>query len=64
MEGKRRAPQRVLSRACEANRLEEQVWILAYEQIWPLVRQAVKRKPAELEEPPGLARPAAKARRA
>lgn len=41
MEGKRNSEGRRISRCHEANRLEEQLWALAYEQVWPLIRRAV-----------------------
>jgi hypothetical protein len=66
MDGKRRGVRRSLRRACEPNRLEEQVWTLAYEQIWPLVRKVLRNdKPVVLEEPAQrLAETAGIARRA
>lgn len=36
MEGKR---QRRVTRCYQANRIEDQLWALAYEQIWPLLRR-------------------------
>ena len=66
MDGKRKCVRRRLRRACEPNRLEEQVWTLAYEQIWPLVRKVLRNhKPAVLNEPAQqLAESAGIARRA
>jgi hypothetical protein len=43
MEDKGTAPQRTLRRDFECNRLEEQLWTTAYEQIWPVIRKSVKR---------------------
>lgn len=43
MEGRRRSRDRRLKRCHQGNRLEDQLWATAYEQIWPLVR----RRPAE-----------------
>ncbi len=42
MEGKIVYRRRTLARRFESNRLEEQVWALAYEQVWPLLRKALK----------------------
>jgi hypothetical protein len=41
MERRRNACQRRLSREYESNRLEEQVWAMAYELLWPLLRRAL-----------------------
>jgi hypothetical protein len=43
MEGNRKAPVRALQRAFECNRLEEQLWATAYEQVWPLLHRSLKR---------------------
>ena len=66
MDGKLGGVRRRLRRASEPSRLEDQVWTLAYEQIWPLVRKVLKNhKPAALDEPaPRLADSAGIARRA
>ena len=40
MERKRIVKVRSLGRRHEVNRLEEQIWTLVYEQIWPVVRTA------------------------
>lgn len=66
MEGKRSGGRRKLRRVSEPNRLEDQVWALAYEQIWPLVRKVLRNhKPAALDEPvQGLAEATGVARRA
>jgi hypothetical protein len=39
MEGRQKGMRPVLKRGCEANRLEEQIWALAYEQVFPLIRR-------------------------
>ena len=53
MDGGRSGARRRLRRACEPNRLEEQVWTAAYEQIWPLVRKVLSNhKPAVLVDEP------------
>jgi hypothetical protein len=65
MDGKRNGKQRRLSRACEPNRLQDQLLALAYEQIWPLVRRAVpKNQSVALDEPKRLAESIDHARRA
>ncbi len=47
MEGRRRSRDRRLKRCHQCNRLEDQLWATAYEQIWPMVRRIVRRRPAE-----------------
>jgi hypothetical protein len=42
MEGKRNSSLRSVTRRFEPHRLEEQVWAMAYEQVWPLLRRAWK----------------------
>jgi len=42
MEDNRRAPERTFQRRFETNRLEEQLWSMAYEQIWPVLRRSLK----------------------
>jgi hypothetical protein len=66
MDGKPGGVRRKLRRASEPNRLEDQVWTLAYEQIWPLVRKVLRsHEPAVLDEPgQRLAETAGLARRA
>ena len=44
MEDKRNCKGRQISRRYEPNRVEEEVWALAYEQVWPLVRRVLSRK--------------------
>lgn len=41
MDGKRRLLRRRIERRFEGSRLEDEVWALAYEQIWPLLRKIV-----------------------
>ena len=36
-------PERNLQRHFECSRLEDQLWAMAYEQIWPVVRKSLKR---------------------
>jgi hypothetical protein len=44
MEDNRKASERTLRRRFEGNRLEEQLWSMAYEQIWPVIRRSLKRR--------------------
>ena len=41
MDGLRKRRPLRITRGHETNRLEDQVWALAYEQIWPVIRQAL-----------------------
>jgi hypothetical protein len=47
MEGIRKGRDCKLKRCYECNRFEEEVWNLAYEQVWPLVRRALERRQSE-----------------
>jgi hypothetical protein len=47
MDGSQCVKGRRISRSCEKSRLEEEVWALAYEQVWPLLRRALKQSEAE-----------------
>lgn len=47
MEGRSEARQRTLKRCYQCNRLEELLWAAAYEQVWPLIRRALRRHRAE-----------------
>jgi hypothetical protein len=47
MEGNRTTAARTLTRRFESNRLEERLWSLAYEHIWPVVRRSWKRSVQE-----------------
>ena len=42
MEDSRSDSARGLQRCFECNRLEEQLWGVAYEQIWPVLRRSLK----------------------
>ena len=55
MEEKRKAPERNLQRQFECSRLEDQLWVTAYEQIWPVVRESLKRSagPGRQAQEPG-----------
>jgi len=52
MERRRKSRGRMIVRRYEATRLEEEVWALAFEQVWPLLREVVSRSrplsPADL----------------
>ena len=50
MEDNRRARECKLRRCYESSRLEDEVWKAAYEQIWPLVRRALSRRPGAADE--------------
>jgi hypothetical protein len=39
MEGKAGAKDRPLMRCYQCNRLEDELWAMAYEHIWPVVRR-------------------------
>jgi hypothetical protein len=39
MEGRQRTGERRLKHCYQCNRLEDELWAMAYEQIWPLVRR-------------------------
>jgi len=41
MEDNRRGSARPLQRCCEGHRLEEQLWSIAYDQIWPVLRRSL-----------------------
>ena len=38
-----------LKRCYECNRLQDELWNMAYEQVWPLVRRALARQQSEQE---------------
>ena len=42
MDGKRNSSLQSVTRRYEPHRLQEQVWALAYEQIWPVLRRSLK----------------------
>lgn len=50
MEGKRNSSLHNVTRRYEPHRLEEQVWAMAYEQIWPVLRRGLK--PSRTAESP------------
>jgi hypothetical protein len=41
MEGQRNTRVLAVSRRYEPNRLEEEIWALAYEQVWPILRKTL-----------------------
>jgi len=43
MDGGQNCDGRSVSRLYESNRLEEQVWTLAYEEVWPLFCRVLNR---------------------
>lgn len=47
MEGKRQDAARRLGRLFEKNRLEEQLWTRAYQELWPIIRRSLKRASGE-----------------
>jgi hypothetical protein len=40
----RRTRDRRVQRSCECHRLEDQLWSLAYQQLWPVIRKQPKAK--------------------
>lgn len=44
MDDNQRRKERRLTRCYECNRLEDEFWNMAYEQIWPLVRRSLARR--------------------
>jgi hypothetical protein len=66
MEGGQKGMRRNLKRFYEGNRLEEEIWALAYERVWPLIRRSpYKRRPNSQTEPcPSLSSSISAARRA
>ena len=51
MDGKRGKLGRTLCRTCEPNRLEEELWATAYEQVWPLIKKVLQyHQPAAEDE--------------
>jgi hypothetical protein len=41
MEGNRKKRDLSVRRGFEGNRLEEEIWAVAYEEVWPVVRRAL-----------------------
>jgi hypothetical protein len=65
MDGKRNSSLQSVTRKYEPHRLEEQVWAMAYEQIWPVLRRGLKRsRTAESASEPRSLETFATARRA
>ena len=50
MDAKAATGERRVLREFEVNRLEEEVWALAYEEIWPVARRALKTRREELPD--------------
>ncbi len=42
MEGQGKSRDRRLKRCYQGNRLENQLWVMAYETAWPLIRPVVR----------------------
>ena len=51
MEGGPKRDECKLKRCYERNRLEEELWKTAYEQLWPLVHRKFARQEAEPRQP-------------
>jgi len=65
MEDNRNTREQSLRRCYECNRLEEQLWNAAYEQIWPVIRRSWQRPTAQNQpRRSGGAAPVPMARRA
>jgi hypothetical protein len=47
MAGERKALDRALQRSYELHRLEEELWSLAYQHVWPAIRKKPKAKDAQ-----------------
>ena len=43
------SPARLVKRCSEGHRLEEQVWTMAYEQLWPAIRRRHNRPTADAD---------------
>ncbi len=43
MEDNHRARERTVVHGFETNRLEDQLWTIAYEQVWPVIRRRCQR---------------------
>jgi hypothetical protein len=41
MEDNRKSDERRLRRCYQCNRLEEELWAMAYGEVWPLIRKAL-----------------------
>ena len=48
MDGDQRTKDRSLQRSYEGSRVEDELWVLAYERLWPLMRRPLTRR----HEPP------------
>jgi hypothetical protein len=47
MEDNRKVRECKVQRCYECSRLQDELWDMAYEQVWPLVRRALAGQPAE-----------------
>ena len=43
-QNERPKPQRTLQRCCEASRLEEELWIRVFEELWPVAARSTRRR--------------------
>ena len=50
MEGKRRARERQVTRSFECNRLQDELWNMAYEHVWPLFPSRLSEQKSVSEE--------------
>jgi hypothetical protein len=44
MEDNRKSPERSVQRSFECTRLEEQLWAMAYEELWPVVQRSLRER--------------------
>lgn len=52
MDGKPESGGRSVTRRFEGSRIEDEIWAVAFGQIWPLLREAMQRvPPTPLKEP-------------
>ena len=47
----RKTPQRPVRRSSECHRLEDQLWSLAYQVLWPVIRKKTKATHATKKQP-------------
>jgi hypothetical protein len=53
MGDERKAQDRALQRSYEGHRLEEQLWSLAYQEVWRTIRKRAKANDAKTKRRPG-----------
>ena len=44
MESRGKSGQRIVLRYCRPSRMEDELWAMAYERIWPLARRVLVRR--------------------